>query len=206
MLMYYICTTRPHVNVLHLDNKITCSSITSAQQDHMFKYYICTTRSHVQVLHLYNKTTCSSITSLQQDHMFKYYICTTRPHVNVLHLYNKTTCSSITSVQQDHMFQYYICTTRPHVKVVIHGMNQQIVSGSFDLYLALFITIKSDMKTAQEIVRNLINEYISLIGRQFIKTRCVIFGDNQYMSKHTFNIQNSSIYWFKFDLLHMLIC
>ncbi len=37
----------------------------------------------------------------------------------------------------------------------MHGIFHQIV---FDLYIVLFKTIKIDMKTAQEIVNNLINE------------------------------------------------
>ncbi len=38
-----------------------------------------------------------------------------------------------------------------------------------------------------------------------VKTECVIFMDNQFMSKHTFHIQNLSIYMFQLDLLHLLI-
>ncbi len=39
------------------------------------------------------------------------------------------------------------------------------------------------MKTAQEIVNNLITDNMVPL-----KVRCVIFGDNQFMSKHTFDI------------------
>ncbi len=46
------------------------------------------------------------------------------------------------------------------------------------------------MKTAQKIVNNLINENIFPLK---ISSRYVIFGDNQFMSKHTFHIQKPSI-------------
>ncbi len=36
--------------------------------------------------------------------------------------------------------------------LIIHGIIHQIVFEYFDLYFLLFITIKSDMKTAQKIV------------------------------------------------------
>ncbi len=56
------------------------------------------------------------------------------------------------------------------------------------------------MKIAQKIVNKLINEiyfniHIILQG-QFIKTRWVILGDNQFMSKHTFHRINPSAYLF----------
>ncbi len=42
----------------------------------------------------------------------------------------------------------------------MHGIIHKIVFGYFNLYLFLFITIKSQMATAQKIVNNLINENI----------------------------------------------
>ncbi len=42
------------------------------------------------------------------------------------------------------------------------------------------------MKTAQKIVNNLINENMSFKG-QLIKTRYMIFWDNQFMSKYIFH-------------------
>ncbi len=89
-----------------------------------------------------------------------------------------------------------------HNSLIVYAINYQIVFGCFELYLLIFINIKSDMKTAQKIVNNLINK------NTFLKTRCVIFGDNQIMSKHIFHIQNPSIYQFQLDLyvLHLLIC
>ncbi len=68
--------------------------------------------------------------------------------------------------------------------------------GYFDVYMLLFISIKSDLKIAQKIDNNLINE------NMLIKTRYVIFGDNQFMSKHTLHIINPSAYMFQLDLLH----
>ncbi len=59
------------------------------------------------------------------------------------------------------------------------------------------------MKTAHKIVNNL---YISLKD-QLIKTNWVIIGNNQFMSKHTFHIQNPSIYTVSIGLAtpaHML--
>ncbi len=51
------------------------------------------------------------------------------------------------------------------------------------------------MNTAQKIVNNLINENILPYKGQLIKTRW-IFGDNQFMSKDTFHLQNPSVYLF----------
>ncbi len=63
------------------------------------------------------------------------------------------------------------------------------------------------MKTAKKIVNNLINENMESLKGKLIKTRwVVIFGDNQFLSKHTFQIQNSSVYLFQLDLIHFLIC
>ncbi len=59
------------------------------------------------------------------------------------------------------------------------------------------------MKTAQRIVNNLININIFLLNVSLLIH--VIFGDNQFMSKHTFHIKNPSIYQFQLDLLHRLI-
>ncbi len=72
--------------------------------------------------------------------------------------------------------------------------------------MALF-TIKSNMKIAQKIVNNVINENVFPLNikDQLIKTRLVIFGDNQFMSKYTFHRINPSTYLFQFDLLHFLI-
>ncbi len=56
------------------------------------------------------------------------------------------------------------------------------------------------MTTAQKIVNTLINETIFLTY-----TRWVIFEENEFMSKHTFQRINPSTYLFKFDLLHVLI-
>ncbi len=53
------------------------------------------------------------------------------------------------------------------------------------------------MKTVEKIVNNLLNENIFALNSvkgQLIKKICVIFGDNQFMSKHTFHIQYPSIY------------
>ncbi len=60
------------------------------------------------------------------------------------------------------------------------------------------------MKTAQKIVNNLINE--TIFPLKLIKARWMIFVDNQFMSKHTFHIQNPSIHLFQLDflLVHML--
>ncbi len=77
----------------------------------------------------------------------------------------------------------------------MHGTIAQIIFGYFVLYFLLFITIKHDMKTAQNIFHNLINNTFPFNG-QFIKTRWLIFGDSQFMPKHTFHIQNPSIYLF----------
>ncbi len=55
------------------------------------------------------------------------------------------------------------------------------------------------MKTVQKIVDNLINE--NIFPLKLIKTRRVIFRDNQFMSKYTFHLQNSSIYLSLLDLL-----
>ncbi len=57
----------------------------------------------------------------------------------------------------------------------------QIVLGYFDLYLLLFMTIKYDMKIAQKIVNYLINGTTFTLKDQLIKTRFVIFEDNQFM-------------------------
>ncbi len=53
-----------------------------------------------------------------------------------------------------------ICSQFTHK---IYNIIRQIIFGYFDLYLLLFITTKSDMKTAQKIVNNLINENIFLL-------------------------------------------
>ncbi len=45
-----------------------------------------------------------------------------------------------------------------HNSLIIHGIIHQIVFGYFDLYFLLFIRIKYDMKTAQNIVNNSIKE------------------------------------------------
>ncbi len=82
--------------------------------------------------------------------------------------------------------------------LIIHGSIHQIVFGYFALYLLLFIAIKSDISTAQNVANNLLK--INLI-----KTRWVIFEDNKFMSKHTFHIQNLSISLFQVDLLYLLI-
>ncbi len=74
----------------------------------------------------------------------------------------------------------------------IAGVIHLIMFGYFDLYLLLFIAIESGMKTAQK-VNNLINDmkiYIYLKG-ELIKTRWVIFGDNQFMLRHI--SQNKSV-------------
>ncbi len=60
----------------------------------------------------------------------------------------------------------------------------------------LFTTIKNDMKTTPKIVNNLIIENIFPLK----------VSDNQFMSKHTFYIQNPFIDLFKLDILHLLIC
>ncbi len=44
--------------------------------------------------------------------------------------------------------------------IIHYCIIQQILFGYFDLYVLLFITIKLDMKTAQKVVNNLINENI----------------------------------------------
>ncbi len=57
---------------------------------------------------------------------------------------------------------------------------------------------------AEKIVPNLIRKYNSLKS-QFIK-KCVIFGDNQFMSKLTFHTKHPQVDLFHLDLLYMLIC
>ncbi len=52
------------------------------------------------------------------------------------------------------------------------------------------------MTNAQKIVNNLINENIFSFKVSSLK-RCVIFGDNYYLSKHTFLTQNFSVYLFQ---------
>ncbi len=53
------------------------------------------------------------------------------------------------------------------------------------------------MNTAKKIINNLINENMKKYG-QFIKTRCVMFGNNQFISKHI------SIYTKSFNILFYL--
>ncbi len=48
---------------------------------------------------------------------------------------------------------------------------QQLVFGDFNLYVLLFITIKRDMKTAEKIINNVINENIFLLKISSLKTR-----------------------------------
>ncbi len=55
------------------------------------------------------------------------------------------------------MLDCYICFYK---SLIIYGIIHQIVIGYFGLYILLFITIKSDMKTVQKIVNNLINTNI----------------------------------------------
>ncbi len=47
------------------------------------------------------------------------------------------------------------------------------------------------MNTAQKIINNLINENIFPFNKGQLKDK-MIFGDDQFISKHTFHIQNSS--------------
>ncbi len=57
------------------------------------------------------------------------------------------------------------------------------------------------MKTALQMVNDVINENIF-----HIKSIYVMFGDKQFMSKHTFHKQHPSICLFHLDLLYLLIC
>ncbi len=65
-----------------------------------------------------------------------------------------------------------------------------------------FITIKSEMKTAQKILKNVTNRNMNL--KCSLRTKWVTFGNNQFMTKRTFHIHNPSIYILY--LLHLLIC
>ncbi len=66
-------------------------------------------------------------------------------------------------------------------------------------YFVLVKTIERNMTIVQKIVNNLINTNIFPLRGQLIKTGWVIFGDNQFMSKHTFHRINTSTYLFQFD-------
>ncbi len=72
--------------------------------------------------------------------------------------------------------------------------------GYFWFIFLLSFAIKSDMKTAQKIVHNWIYESIFSVK----VNSYVIFGDNQFMPKHTFHIKKILQYTCFNELAHML--
>ncbi len=83
------------------------------------------------------------------------------------------------------------CHLAFHNSLIKHDIIHQTVFGYFDLYLLLFKTITSDMKAAQKILDNLINEHIFLLNVSRFQKR-TLSGNHMIVCLFMLNHINSS--------------